>query len=176
MTLERKIARIFALDDATWLCHANPWSVILRFTVLPIIVIAFWSRIWLGGWAVVPVALALLWAWENPRIFNPPQSFDHWTSMGVLGERVWLNRDAVPVPGYHRKVPNILSAISGLGMLFVIWGVLMFELWPVFLGMVLVYLGKLWFLDRMVWLWQDMQDETEEYRSWNNPLKRYGHP
>jgi len=29
----------------------------------------------------------------------------------------------------------------------------------------MVYPGKLWFLDRMVWLWQDMQDAMPEYRS-----------
>jgi hypothetical protein len=30
----------------------------------------------------------------------------------------------------------------------------------------MVYPGKRWFLDRMVWLWQDiMQDATPEYRN-----------
>ena len=169
MTLERKIARAFALDDATWLRHANPWSVILRNTALPVLIIAFWSRLWLGGWSVIPVILALLWTWFNPRIFPAPQSLDHWTSRAVLGERVWLNRDVVPIPLYHRIVPNILSAVSGTGMLFVLWGVLMFDLWPAVFGMALVYCGKLWFLDRMVWLWEDMKNATEEYRNWRIP-------
>jgi len=30
----------------------------------------------------------------------------------------------------------------------------------------MVYMGKLWYLDRMVWLWQDMKNATEEYLSW----------
>ena len=30
----------------------------------------------------------------------------------------------------------------------------------------LIYLGKMWFLDRMVWLYEDMKDTTPEYRSW----------
>ena len=162
MTLERIIAWIFRMDDATWLRHANPWSVILRFTVLPILILAFWSRLWLGGWAAIPVAAALLWTWANPRIFPAPRSLDHWTSKGVLGERVWLNRDAVPVPVYHRKVPNVLSAVSGMGMLFVIWGVFMFDPWPTLFGVVVVDLSELWFVDRMGWLWQDMQDTNEE--------------
>lgn len=161
MTIERKIARSFAMDDATWQRHANPWSVILRFSVLPILILAFWSRLWFGWWAIVPVTLALLWTWANPRIFSAPQSLDHWTSKAVLGERVWLNRDAVPVPVCHRTVPNVLSALSGTGMLFVFWGVLMFEVWPTVFGMVIVYSGKVWFLDRMVWLWHDMKDVTE---------------
>jgi len=40
MTLERKIATVFALDDQTWRRHANPWSVLLRSTVLPLLVLA----------------------------------------------------------------------------------------------------------------------------------------
>ena len=107
MTLERKIARAFALDDVTWLRHGNPWSVILRFTVLPILVLAFWSRLWLGWWAVIPIALSLLWIWFNPRIFPVPRSLDHWTSKAVLGERVWLDRDIVPGPDHHRTIPNV---------------------------------------------------------------------
>ncbi len=166
MTLERTIAELFRMDNATWLRHANPWSVILRNTVLPILIIAVWSRMFFGWAAVVPVALALLWAWVNPRVFPAPESLDHWTSKGVLGERVWLNRDTVPVPVHHRTVPNMLSAVSAIGMLFVAAGVIMFDPWPTIFGMVMVYLGKLWFLDRMVWLWHDMQDATPEYRSW----------
>jgi len=166
MTLERTIAQLFRLDDATWLRHANPWSVILRSTALPALIVAFWSRLWLGWWAIISIALALLWTGFNSRIFAPPQSFDHWTSKSVLGERVWLNHDAVPVPVYHQTVPNILSIVSGIGMLFVIWGVLVFDPWPTVFGTMMVYLGKLWFLDRMVWLWYDMRDATPEYRSW----------
>lgn len=166
MTLERKIARTFALDDETWLRHANPWSVILRNTVLPVLVLAFWSRFWLDWWAVIPVTGALLWTWLNPRIFPAPASLDNWASQAVLGERVWLNRDIVPVPEHHRTVPNILSVVAGIGMLFVLFGVLVFDPWPTVFGMALVYCGKLWFLDRMVWLWEDMKDANPEYRSW----------
>ena len=166
MTLERKIAQLFALDNETWLRHANPWSVILRNTALPLLILAFWSRLWLGWWAVVPVTLAVLWTWFNPRMFTAPASFDHWASKAVLGERVWLNRDTVPVPVLHRTAPNILSAVSGMGMLFVFWGVFTFEIWPTVFGMALVYCGKLWFLDRMVWLWEDMKDAAPEYRIW----------
>ena len=34
MTLERKIASAFRMDDETWKRHANPWSVWTRNTVL----------------------------------------------------------------------------------------------------------------------------------------------
>jgi Family of unknown function (DUF6653) len=169
MTVERKIGRLFRMDNTTWMRHANPWSGILRNTALPALIVAFWSRFWLGWWFLLPVALALLWTWFNPRIFPVPHTLDHWMSKAVLGERVWLNRDSVPVPPYHRKVPNVLSAVSGLGMIFVVWGVLVFDLWPTVFGAVVAHLGKLWFADRMVWLWYDMQNATQEYRSWRIP-------
>lgn len=167
MTFERRVARLFRMDETTWMRHANPWSVLFRFTVLPTLILAFWSRAWFGWWATIPVMLAVLWTWLNPRIFPAPASFDHWTSKAVLGERAWLNRDRVPVPVHHRRMPLILSAVSGIGMLGVLWGVLFFDLCPLLSGTAVVYLGKIWFLDRMVWLWQDMKDATDEYRAWS---------
>src|SRR5665647_1988481 len=89
-------------------------------------------------------------------------------SKGAMGERVWLNRDAVPVPVYHLRVPNVLSAISAISVLFIVWGVLVFDLWPTLFGTLMAYMSKLWFVDRMVWLWQDMQDTNEEYRKWGD--------
>lgn len=29
-----------------------------------------------------------------------------------------------------------------------------------------VYAGKVWFLDRMVWLYEDMKEVTPEYSGW----------
>lgn len=164
VTIERRIAALFRLDDEAWRRHANPWSVVSRNTALPLLILAVWSRAWLGWAALVPVAGALLWTWLNPRVFAPPVSFDHWTSKSVLGERVWLNRDVVPVPAHHRTAPNVLSAVGGIGVLFVAWGVVALEAWPTLFGAALVYAGKLWFLDRMVWLWHDTRDATEEDR------------
>ena len=161
MTIERKIASFFRLNDETWKRHANPWSVISRNTVLPLLIIAFWSRIWLSWWALIPVFLATAWTWLNPRLFSEPDSFENWCSQAVFGERFWLNRDKVPLPVRHRTVPHILSFLSGMGMLLVILGVYLLESWPTILGTVMVYLGKLWFLDRMVWLWEDMGREEK---------------
>ena len=168
MTLERMIARLFLMDDRTWMRHANPWSVMLRLTVLPLLVLALWSRLWLGWLAVIPVCLAVIWAWLNPRIVPPPRSLDNWTSKGVLGERVWLNRDVIPVPSHHRMVPHLLSVVSGAGMLLALFGAVTFEVWPTLVGIIVVFLGKVWFVDRMVWLWHDMQEASPEYRRWKN--------
>ena len=166
MTVERKIANTFHMDEETWARHANPWSVWTRFTVLPILILAIWSRVWLGWGSLAPIAIALLWMWINPRIFAKPQSTNHWASKGVLGERVWLNRDTVPIPLHHQQVPNILSLVSVLGMVAVVWGLVTLDGCLTLLGCALVYLSKLWFIDRMVWLYEDMKQAHSQYQSW----------
>lgn len=166
MTLERSIAASFSMDEATWARHANPWSVWTRFSVLPLLILAIWSRVWLGWWCLISVTIVIGWMWLNPRIFPKPSSTNNWASKAVLGERVWLNRDMVPVPKHHQRVPNILSAVSTSGVIFLIWGLADLNVWSTLLGVVLVYLGKLWFIDRMVWLYEDMKDVKPEYRSW----------
>ncbi len=155
MTLSKRIASLFQLDDDTWARHANPWSVWSRTTVLPLLILAAWSRVWIGWWALGPGAVALLWTWLNPRLFGRPESFDTWASKSVLGERLWMNRDEDPVPEHHRVVPNILNGVNGIGSLFVGWGVVQLSIWPTVFGAALVYAGKLWYLDRMVWLYED---------------------
>lgn len=166
MTLESKIAAAFSMSDDTWARHANPWSVWTRFTVLPLLILAIWSRAWLDWWSLVPISVVVVWMWLNPRIFPPPASTNNWAAKAVLGERVWLNRDKIPVPEHHRRVPSILSIVSTTGMVFVIWGLVTFNVWSTLLGNVVVYLGKLWFIDRMVWLYEDMKNTNAEYRSW----------
>ena len=74
MTFEGRLATAFAMSEDVWMHHANPWSVWTRFTVLPLLILAIWSRVWLGWWAFVPMAAAVLWMWLNPRIFPKPQS------------------------------------------------------------------------------------------------------
>jgi hypothetical protein len=175
MSLEESVAKAFRMTNETWERHSNQWSVWTRFTALPALILAFWSRVWLGRWAALPVAVALLWNWINPRVFAKPASTDNWASKGVLGERVWANRNLVPVPEHHRVLPNILSAVAGLGGVFAVWGVARLKVWPTLFGSALVYLGKLWFIDRMVWLYDEMKEATPEYRSWLY-REETGHP
>lgn len=166
MNIEKSIANLFKMDDVTWLRHANPWSVGTRFTVLPLIILAIWSRVWWGWFSLLPIAIALLWMWINPRIFPQPQSTNNWASKAVFGERVWLNRDHIPVPQHHQKVPSLLNLVSASGIPFLILGLINLEVYPTLIGTILIILGKLWFIDRMRWLYEDMKDSHAEYRSW----------
>ena len=144
------------MNEAAWERHANPWSVWTRSTALPLLILAFWSRAWIGRWSILAILVAVLWAWLNPRIFHMPRSTDNWASKAVLGERIWMERRRAPVPARHRIPPAVLSCVSAAGMIPVVWGVYSLSLWPTLLGSALIFLSKLWFLDRMVWLYEDM--------------------
>lgn len=161
MNLERKISSSFKMDEKTWNRHSNPWSVVTRVTVTPILVLSLWSRVIFGWYSIILVIFGLIWMYVNPRVFSPPKSTNNWASKGVFGERVWVNRDKVPIPEKHRKVPNILSIISGIGFIFILFGTYKLDILIVLFGFSLNLLGKLWFVDRMVWLYEDMKHLPE---------------
>lgn len=165
MTAENRIARAFGLDDMGWARHANPWSGWTRFiTCLPLLVLAIWSRVWLGWWSLLPIAIALLWIWLNPRAFGPVQDDHAWIAKGVFGERLWSNRNSVPVPDRHRVMPNVLNIASLTGFPFLVWGLVALEVWPTALGMLVIIGGKLWYIDRMAILYEDMVAAQPELR------------
>lgn len=164
--------KLMRMSPEIWQRHTNPWSGWSRVAALPLISLAVWSRIWIGPWAIAPVALALLWLWVNPRLFPPPQNTDNWMSQGVLGERVWLNRHKVPIPQHHLRIGHILNAISALATLPYLAGLIWLDLWATLFGMSVIMLAKLWFVDRMVWLYADMRPRHPEYAAWNKPRDR----
>lgn len=167
MTLERTIARAFRLTDENWMKHANPWSVWTRYSVLPFIVLAFWSRAWIGWWCLLPGVMSILWMFGNPIFFSRPRSTKNWASKAVLGERVYLNRDTIPLPEMHNTpLYGILKLISFAGMVLAIWAVVVYSVWGAVLGVALAYLGKSWYLDRMVWLYETMKTADATYGSW----------
>jgi len=145
------------MSDAVWRRHANPWSGWTRLAGgLPLLALAIWSRVWLGWGALVLLALALGWIWYNPRAFAEPRSYRSWMSRGVLGEYVFLHHRAL-VAAHHRTAARWLSALSLPGALVLAAGLWQLRLDWVLLGIVLTGLPKLWFLDRMVWIWADWQ-------------------
>lgn len=166
MTVEQAIARFFRMDERNRRRHSNPWSVYTRFTMIPLMGLAVWSRVWLQWWSLVPIVVVILWIWLNPRILPEPKSTTKWASKVVLGEWVWMRRNVVSVPVHQRLLPNLLSVAGGIGFLMFLAGLLLLHLWTAILGGVIAFMAKMWFADRMVWLYEEMKDATPEYKSW----------
>lgn len=158
--------RLMGMNDAVWAAHCNPKSVYSRFTVLPLITLAVWSRLWLEWAALIPVIISLIWAWWNPRAFGPPKHTDSWAARGTFGERVFLNRKTLPIPRHHLVWAQGLTWVCAVGFAPWAYGVWTFSIWPTILGLVLIVGGKVWFVDRMVWVYQDMKDQDATYASW----------
>lgn len=166
MAWENKLASAFQMSEEVWARHANPWSVWTRYLILPLFVIAVWSRVWIGWWSLLPIGLLIVWTWLNPRVFRKPRSTDNWASKAVLGERIWLKRKEVSIPEHHRPIINVLNVVSGIGVVIGIWGLITLSPWAATFGTFAVVVSKSWFLDRMVWLYDEMKDADPTYRSW----------
>ena len=142
------------MDDHVWRQHCNPLSGWSRMTVLPLIALAVWSRVWLGWWALPLVLAVLVWTWWNPRAFPPPARFDSWMTRGIMGERIFLTERA-QLAAHHQRAAVVLGWLSLPGAVLMVWG--LWTLWweAAVFGTALCLMPKLWFLDRMAWIYQD---------------------
>ena len=161
------LASLMRMDDTVWDRHANGWSVWTRFFSLPLMLAAIWSHVWIGGiGATALVALVAFATWINPRLFPAPKTTDTWHAKATFGERVWLNRGRVPIPRHHAVMAHILAFGGAIGAVIALWSAFTTALWPMIFGATVVIFSKLWFLDRMVWLYEDMKTRDPVYRSW----------
>ncbi|MDG1439078.1 MAG: hypothetical protein P8P98_08855 [Emcibacteraceae bacterium] len=147
--------RFMGMDDATWARHSNPLSGWSRVSILPLMALAVWSRVWLGWDCLWLIVIVALWTWYNPRLFKPPKSQSAWMTQGILGERIWLAQKQTPIAAHHVRITRILNLVSGIGLFILIIGLWRFDLGFTIAGLVLSMGAKLWFLDRMVWIKAD---------------------
>jgi len=166
MTFEKKISRFFGLKDKEWLRHANPISVWTRFVTLPFLVIGIWSRVWIGWYALIPISVILFWTYVNLKLFKEPKTTDSWSAKSVLGERIWANRDEIKVPGHHKAIITILTLLQFIGGVILLIGLYRLHFWATLCGVIIIYMAKMWFLDRMVRVFEDMK-EHPEYKKLN---------
>lgn len=167
MNIEKTLANAFRMDEEVWQRHANPWSVWTRAATLPVLLLAVASHVWLGAsGGLAATGVVLVWLWVNPRLFPPPVHTDQWASKGTFGERIWIERGQVVLPPRHRLVPKVLAVVAGVGFVVGVGGALAGQGGPAIAGGLVAVLAKLWFVDRMVWLYEDMKDTNPVYRAW----------
>ncbi len=155
MDILKVAERLMTMDDATWERHANPLSVYTRFSILPLLTLSIWSRVWLGWWCLIPIALTIVWTWYNPRAFNKPASTKNWASRVTLGERYYLNRKSNPIPEHHDRVLTTTHILSLIGVVTLTYGLITLNCWATVFGVSIIMIAKTWFCDRMVWLYME---------------------
>jgi len=160
------IAKAFGMTDEAWRRHANPWSVYTRFAAIPAMILAIWSRVWLGWWALIPVALVIAWLAINPHVFAPIDTPRSWAAKGIYGERLWLERpDRVP-PG-DRLAFRWLAVPGVVGAGLLVWGLVVLEIWPTVFGASLVVMAQLWRIDRLGRVYEGSELPLEEAKYGN---------
>ncbi len=166
-TTEARVARLFGLEGERWMRHANPISVWTRFSVVSLLALSIWSREWIGLLCLVPIGLSLVWMMINPLLFKEPRSTRNWASKGVFGERIWSERNSVEIPDEFRSgVPNLANAYSTLGLVLLAYGLVVLDVLAVVAGILIVHGGKLWYIDRMVLLFDRMKLRNPTYAGW----------
>lgn len=145
------------LSRRNWERHANPWSVWTRVASFPFFAAALWSPYWIGWWSLLPLVLITVWLWLNPRLFPPPPTLESWAAQVTLGERCWIAQTTTELPGHHRIPLFSLYGVMGLGLILWTSGLIIQHGWLYILGSLLAFIGKVWFCDRMVWLYRDMK-------------------
>jgi hypothetical protein len=167
LTGEQRVAKVFGLTGDSWARHANPVSVVTRFAVLPLLALSIWSRDWIGWWSLVPIMLSLAFMMVNPLLFSEPRSTRNWASKGVFGERVWSERNTVPVPAqFNHHVFRVTYAVQTAGAAALAYGLVRFDLIATVAGLVILQTAKAWYIDRQVLLYEDMKQRNAEYASW----------
>jgi hypothetical protein len=93
---------------------------------------------------------------------DQPQSVSTTALAGPLGVQGGVGRDllgdaeGIPVPARHRVAPNVLGAVSALGVPFIARGLVLRNGWMVLFGLAVQMAGKIWFIDRMAILYDDV--------------------
>ena len=161
-------SNLMSMSDEVWMRHSNPWSVWTRVPLLILFAIAIWSRIWIGWFAIIPIGVLIIWTWLNPRVFPKPRSTKNWASKGVFGEKIFVNRKKLKtvIPEHHQQAAKILTIISFVGFVLMIYGLYILHPWITAIGTTVAFIGKLWFVDRMVWLYEELKDSNDEFKNW----------
>jgi len=74
-----------------------------------------------------------------------------------LGERIWIHSQHKDIVKHHQTAINTINFIALGGVLICIWGLIKLVIWPTLFGSSIALLAKTWFIDRMVWVFEETQ-------------------
>jgi hypothetical protein len=111
----------------------------------PLVYVPVWNRSWKQG------AVVVAWFAANPILFPEPEGDESWATRGVLGEELWT-----------AERPRDLSVLINAAMAAFFAGGLLAtyrrRFWPMILGASAALLLKLWYIDRMVFYYEQHRD------------------
>jgi len=141
-------------SDDTWKKHSSAWSGWTRVAAAPL----FWHALWLRNpYYLVAVIIFLV---INPRLFAAPKKITNWMSKGVIGEKIYTG--ALIKKDFISTTLCILMALVFFISMYAIWThQLILTVTTFFLAMTF----KFWYLDRMVFLYEESKgDVVYNYR------------
>ncbi|EGA72172.1 hypothetical protein VISI1226_05189 [Vibrio sinaloensis DSM 21326] len=167
MDVFKAAEKLMSMDESAWQRHSNPLSVYSRFTIMPLLTLVLVFRDDLGWWTLPMLVSIVIWTWLNPRLFSAPKNTNNWASMGTFGERIYLNRhNENLIPHHHLRMCKLIVGLQIIGL--PIWCFAVYDMRYdlAVLSTLWVMFTKMWFVDRMVWLYQDVKNCKPEYQSW----------
>jgi hypothetical protein len=115
----------------------------------------------------VPIVALLVWIVINPLFFDRPASPRHWASRSVFGERLWTERDRASLPQEFRSaVPNVAQASQLIGLVALAVGLVTYDVGATVCGVIIMQLGKCWYLDRMALLFDAVKAHDPGVAAW----------
>ena len=166
--MKRFSEKLMGMNDSTWERHSNPVSVYSRIFSYPLIILALWSyHFWDLLYALGLGISVVLWLYVNPRLFKVPRSTNNWASKVTFGERIWLHHEnRTEIPCHHSKIfISTLLIVSGIGFIGTIYFSMIADFKLTLLASLMCWGAKVWYCDRMVWLFEDMKN-FEKYSAW----------
>ena len=130
-------------SEKIWKRHTNPLSGWTRVTAFLLIPIPFWFQNW-----YLLIGLLVFFA-INPLLFTEPKSKNNWMSKSILGEELWTKKGVL-----QKDFPTVLNLFNGLFFFILIYGAYNNLLEITVLSTLLSSVFKLWYLDRMVFYYE----------------------
>jgi hypothetical protein len=101
------------------------------------------------------------------RLFHMDErTWERHASPWSVWTRVWLNRKTIPIPGHHVRMAHLLTAASALGFAVALVGAFLNDWLATVSGGLMAWFAKMWFCDRMVWLYDEMKNTHPPYAEW----------
>ena len=150
MGVTSRIADTFRMTDDAWRRHANPWSVWTRFAAIPLMILAIWSRVWLGWWCLLPVAAVVVMALAEPAGLRARRHTEQLGGQGHLRREALAQGARTGATRSPQGAAPICVPIGAAGFVLLVYGLVRLEVWPTVFGASLIVLAQLWRIDRLV--------------------------